>query len=51
MMEILAKELWREVSQRKEERTWTILLGKSQQLIDVDDINSLMSYNKETYKL
>ena len=42
MMEILVKELWPEVSQRKEERTWTILRGKLLHQIEADDITSLM---------
>ena len=51
MMEILVKELWPEVSQRKEERTWTILRGKLLQQIEVDDITSLMICYKEAYSL
>ena len=50
-METLAKELWLEVSQRKEERIWTILRGKLQQQVEVDDITSLMNCYKETYNL
>ena len=46
MMEILVKELLPEVSQRKEERIWTISRGKSHQQIEVDDIKN---FYKEAY--